>query len=136
MSGLLRTKIPKERPGHEGGKRDRNRRERSASLINAGLDLFLEFGIEQTSIDDIARNASMAKGNFYRYFDDKASLVELIVAPLAQDIRLTLHRCEERLRKATTPDALAAAYSELSLSFGVLSAQRPKALRLYLQEKR
>ncbi|NLE49368.1 MAG: TetR/AcrR family transcriptional regulator [Sandaracinaceae bacterium] len=136
MSGLLRTKIPKERPGPEGGKRDRNRRERSAALINAGLDLFLEFGIEQTSIDDIAKNASMAKGNFYRYFDDKASLVELIIAPLAQELRLAFHRCEEKLRAANTPEALAAAYSELSLTFGILSAQRPKALRLYLQEKR
>src|SRR5210317_2345369 len=63
---------PVERPGAVGGKRDLNRRQRVQDLIDAGLSLFLERGIEAVTIDEVARKAGMAKGNFYRYFRDKA----------------------------------------------------------------
>ena len=65
-----RGKVPPQRPGKAGGKRARNRQQRTDALIEAGLQLFLERGVENVPIDDIAREAGMAKGNFYRYFDD------------------------------------------------------------------
>src|SRR5690606_22304465 len=100
MSELVRGKIPKDRPGPEGGKRDTNRKERTDSLLKAGVSLFLEHGIEQASIDDIARAAGMAKGNFYRYFDDKGALVAAILRPLAEGFRTHMLRCEEALAAA------------------------------------
>ncbi|MFA9471265.1 MAG: helix-turn-helix domain-containing protein, partial [Deltaproteobacteria bacterium] len=74
---------PVERPGAFGGKRDINRRKRVQDLIEAGLSLFLERGIEAVTIDEVAREAGMAKGNFYRYFRDKADLVEAVIEPVA-----------------------------------------------------
>jgi len=43
---------PVERPGAVGGKRDLNRRQRVQDLIDAGLALFLQRGIEAVTIDE------------------------------------------------------------------------------------
>ena len=37
---------------------------------------------EAVTIDEVAREAGMAKGNFYRYFRDKADLVEAVIEPV------------------------------------------------------
>ena len=136
MSELARGKIPKDRPGPEGGKRDTNRKERTDALLKAGVALFLDSGIEQASIDDIARAAGMAKGNFYRYFDDKGALVAAILLPLAEGFRTHMRRCEEALVAAEHPDQVTVAYATLSLALGVLAQQELDAFRLYLQERR
>ena len=82
------------------GKRARNRRERTEALVNAGLELFLERGVEVVTIDELAKAAGMAKGNFYRYFDDKRALVDAILAPIASDVRTAMRRCAVTLGRA------------------------------------
>jgi AcrR family transcriptional regulator len=136
MTELMRGKVPKDRPGPEGGKRDTNRKERTDALLKAGVTLFLENGIEQASIDDIARAAGMAKGNFYRYFDDKGALVEAILLPLAEGFRTHMQRCEKALSESRDADEVTSAYAQLSLSLGLLAKGELEAFRLYLQERR
>jgi len=133
---LVRGKVPKDRPGPEGGKRDTNRKERIDSLLKAGVEPFLEHGIEQASIDDIARAAGMAKGNFYRYFDDKGALVQAILLPLAVGFRKHMSECKEALESAKDADEVTTAYGELSLALGLLAQREHQAFRLYLQERR
>ena len=60
--------VPETRPGQAGGKRDQNRRARTQGLCDAAEKLFLARGIESVSIDDITKEAGVAKGSFYRYF--------------------------------------------------------------------
>ena len=69
---------PKQRPGQPGGRRDRNRKERLKSLGHSALELFLEQGIQATTIDEITKAAGVAKGSFYRYFEDKCALVAFL----------------------------------------------------------
>jgi len=127
---------PVERPGAFGGKRDINRRKRVQDLIDAGLSLFLERGIESVTIDDVAREAGMAKGNFYRYFRDKADLVEAVVEPVASTTREALQHCDDQLRQATGRDDAVAAYAQLGNRLVGALAMHPDAMCLYLQERR
>jgi AcrR family transcriptional regulator len=125
-----------ERPGAFGGKRDVNRRKRVQDLIDSGLSLFLERGIEAVTIDEVAREAGMAKGNFYRYFRDKADLVEAVIEPVASTTREAIQRCDEDLRQANGRDDAVAAYGQLgNRLIGALSMY-PDAMCLYLQERR
>jgi len=127
---------PVERPGAFGGKRDINRRKRVQDLIDAGLSLFLERGIEAVTIDEVAREAGMAKGNFYRYFRDKADLVEAVIEPVASTTREAVQACDDRLREADGRDDAVAAYSELGNRLIGALAMHPDAMCLYLQERR
>jgi AcrR family transcriptional regulator len=78
----------------------------------------------------------MAKGNFYRYFDDKADLVEAIVNPLATEIRAALRQCATALSRAAARSDVVAAYN--ALGFGLVSSvsAHPDVARLFLQEHR
>jgi AcrR family transcriptional regulator len=125
-----------ERPGAFGGKRDINRRKRVQDLIDAGLLLFLERGIEAVTIDEVAREAGMAKGNFYRYFRDKADLVEAVIEPVASTTRQAVQECDDQLRQANGRDDAVAAYGHLGNRLVGALAMHPDAMCLYLQERR
>lgn len=127
---------PTERPGAVGGKRDLNRRKRVQDLIEAGLTLFLERGIEAVTIDEVAREAGMAKGNFYRYFRDKADLVEGVIEPVAETTRGALEACHDKLSKVSDRAEAVGAYAELGNRLAGALAMYPDAMCLYLQERR
>lgn len=127
---------PVERPGAVGGKRDLNRRQRVQDLIEAGLSLFLERGIEAVTIDEVAREAGMAKGNFYRYFRDKADLVEAVIEPVSETTRTALEECHKKLAEVDNRDEAVSAYAELGNRLVGALAMHPDAMCLYLQERR
>jgi AcrR family transcriptional regulator len=52
--------------GVEAKKRDKKER-----LIKAGVELFSRNGFNMTTVEDITREAGVAKGTFYLYFKDK-----------------------------------------------------------------
>jgi AcrR family transcriptional regulator len=125
-----------ERPGAVGGKRDLNRRKRVQDLIDAGLTLFLARGIEAVTIDEVAREAGMAKGNFYRYFRDKSDLVEAVVEPVAETTRSALAACHKQLSEVSDRAQAVTAYAELGNRLVGALAMYPDAMCLYLQERR
>ena len=127
---------PVERPGAVGGKRDLNRRQRVQDLIEAGLSLFLERGIEAVTIDEVAREAGMAKGNFYRYFRDKADLVEAVIEPVSDTTRTALEECHKELVEVDNRDGAVSAYAKLGNRLAGALAMYPDAMCLYLQERR
>lgn len=128
--------VPDERPGPEGGVRDRRRRERTAALATAALRLFLDRGVEAVTIDDIASRAGLAKGTFYTYFRDKADVAEALLAPVSSTVRASFERCEKALREAEEPAALVAAYQALALELAAVLTANPGVTLLYLQESR
>src|SRR5690606_18442667 len=107
-------KVPPDRPGPSGGRRDENRRRRTQDLVDAGLALFLAHGLEAVTIDDITRKAGIAKGSFYRYFEDKTDLVQAIVEPMAGEFRSEIRRCALSLGKAGSADEVTGAYLTLA----------------------
>src|SRR5512137_509193 len=97
---VTQSRIPVARPGPEGGKRDQNRRARTSDLLEAAQDLFLARGVESVTIDEITRHAGCAKGNFYRYFDDKGDLVGALLEPARERVLCAFDRAERRVREA------------------------------------
>ena len=66
--------------------------ERKQQLLDAAARLFAERGYAETRILDICREAGVAKGLFYWYFDTK----EAVFRDLADDLRLKLRREQAR----------------------------------------
>ena len=126
----------RKRPGPAGGVRDENRRKRTATLLAAGLRLFLRHGLEAVTIEDITAAARMAKGSFYRYFDDKDALVRALFAPIAERIERAFAGCAADLAAAPSLDAIARAYMTLAADLAALVLENPGEMQLYLQECR
>ena len=45
-------------------------------IVRAARDCFLRFGTEKTSMSDVAKAANLSRGTVYRYFADRADLIE------------------------------------------------------------
>ena len=60
--------------------------ERRAELLDTALALFLEYGYERTSVEQITTAVGVAKGTFYHYFATKQDLLEQLVTRFSDDV--------------------------------------------------
>ncbi len=127
---------PTERPGQPGGRRDTNRKERTKGLTDAALVLFLERGIEAVTIEDITDGAGVAKGSFYRYFDDKSALVESMFQPLSLAVQESFDNSLKAVELAQSRADVAASYEVLSSGLMLMILNHADTALLYLQENR
>ncbi|MDF2535593.1 MAG: TetR family transcriptional regulator [Bacillales bacterium] len=58
------------------GKAIENKLLKERKLYEASYDLFLQKGVDRTTIDEIVERAGVAKGTFYLYFKDKQDLMD------------------------------------------------------------
>ncbi|WP_327144342.1 TetR/AcrR family transcriptional regulator [Nocardia sp. NBC_01327] len=72
--------VRRKKPSQE---RARETRER---ILDSAAQLFAEFGIAETSTNLIAAHAHMSIGSLYRYFDDKAAIVEILRGRLLTEL--------------------------------------------------
>lgn len=73
------------------GKVDENKQQKLEALFKSAYDLFLQQGVEKTSIHDIVKNAGVAKGTFYLYFKDKYEIRDRLIAKTANRLFLAAH---------------------------------------------
>ena len=126
----------KRRPGAPGGKRDQNRKLRTKQLLDAALALFLKRGIESVTIDEIVEEAGLAKGSFYRYFEDKSAVVAALFVPMKARMAEAFAACEQELVAADDRESLNLAYVHLAERIAGALLEGPDVVRLYLQECR
>lgn len=56
------------------------------ALMSAGQTLFSQHPVDAVAIDDIVREAKVAKGSFYKHFPDKEALLSSVVARIREGI--------------------------------------------------
>lgn len=59
---------------------NQKKQEKEEKLLDAGFDLFISKGINETTIQDIVDEAGVAKGTFYLYFKDRHDLIDAIIS--------------------------------------------------------
>jgi AcrR family transcriptional regulator len=106
------------------------------ALSEAGLRLFVERGLEGVTIDDITQAAGVAKGTFYRYFEDQAALVDALLEPVRRELLEGLEACGRALAAAREVEAMFEAYRAVGAVIASVLLQYPGVVRLYLQECR
>ncbi len=136
LAGGAAAKVPSQRPGQPGGARDTNRKARTKTILDAALALFLQRGIEAVTIEDITTRAGVAKGSFYRYFDDKLALTETLFAPLAASVERIFDDSTQQLRDANSNDEAFASYDVIGTGLGHLFLNLGDVVQLYLAESK
>ena len=101
--------------GESAGNDKRNR------ILDAAQNLFLRYGVKRTALDDVVREAGIAKGTLYLYFDSKDALFAAVAEQL----------CAEVLRNAE--EAIASSSSNASRIVGCLDAYIGSMHRLTAQ---
>lgn len=54
-------------------------------IINAAVDEFIEYGLENASTNRIVANSGISKGSFYQYFEDKQDVFLYLLSILEQE---------------------------------------------------
>jgi len=107
------SRMPSPRESTGGDKR--------GAILDAAQNLFLRYGVKRTALDDVAREAGVAKGTLYLYFDSK----DKIFAAIAEQL------CAEVLRNAEA--AIASSASITDQLVGCLDAYIGSTHRLVAQ---
>jgi len=71
-------------PAEAGGRRQQKKQETRAALNAAATRLFATKGYEQTSVDDLCREADVSLRTFFRYFESKEDVLfarDMDIAP-------------------------------------------------------
>jgi len=58
--------------------------EKRETIINAAVDEFAEYGLENASTNRIVANSGISKGSFYQYFEDKQDVFDYLLKVLEQ----------------------------------------------------
>ncbi|MBN8611116.1 MAG: TetR/AcrR family transcriptional regulator [Deltaproteobacteria bacterium] len=79
---------------------------RRAALLSSGARAFAAKGYEASSVNDIARDAGVSVGTLFKYFPDKAALLEAVLADIEHDFVAAMSRPE--IHVGPYPDRLPA----------------------------
>ncbi|GAB4454890.1 MAG: TetR/AcrR family transcriptional regulator [Anaerolineales bacterium] len=60
-------------------------KEKREKIVNAAIDEFAEYGLENASTNRIVANSGIAKGSFYQYFEDKQDVFTHLLSVLEQE---------------------------------------------------
>jgi AcrR family transcriptional regulator len=84
--------VMREALQHDGAARDLTPAGRRTlqALMDAGRDLFVARGYHDTRITDIVAAAGLSKGAFYRYFDTKERLIQLLATHAIRTVSTAL----------------------------------------------
>ena len=90
ISASRKSSLVRANPSHSTSEATVDSREKRLRILEAALGLFLRYGVKRTSIDDVAREANIAKGTVYLYFGSKSALFAAIAE----------HLCSQTLAQA------------------------------------
>ncbi|MGF9772375.1 TetR/AcrR family transcriptional regulator [Priestia aryabhattai] len=84
------------------------------SLMEKGRELFIQYGLAKTSIDDIIQACGIAKGSFYKFFQSKEELYFEILKN-EEEVRATV--LNELFRENLPPKELLTSFFHTSFKF-------------------
>ena len=99
-----------------------------ASILDAARTVFSRKGYAETSVDDVAEGAGVAKGTLYLYFKSKE---DLYLAALASDLRTMAAEAREKMERQTSFRAKLRAFLGVRLEY---CRTHENFLRIYLAE--
>lgn len=59
--------------------------EKRETILNAAVDEFAEYGLENASTNRIVKNSGIAKGSFYQYFEDKQDVFMYLLSVIERE---------------------------------------------------
>lgn len=62
-------------------------REKRETIVNAAIEEFAQYGLENASTNRIVENSGISKGSFYQYFEDKQDVFMYLLSVLEQEKR-------------------------------------------------
>ena len=105
-------------------------------MLAAGVAVFITEGYERASIETVARDAEVARGTFYLYFNDKLALFQAIVSPWTNGLLSLVEQASATLSTAERPAEARAHYEQMALGIAQLGLMHQDAIMMAFRELR
>jgi AcrR family transcriptional regulator len=89
---LVTTPRTKKKPAKKQQSAGLAKSERRQQILAVARDVFAKRGYHQTTIDDIALQAGVARGTFYLYFEDKRAVFSDLIDRFAGQLSMAIAR--------------------------------------------
>ncbi len=80
------------------GKRQENKLRNKQEIVAAATQLFIEKGVNNTTIDDIVKGTSLARGTFYNYFKSREEIWEHLIADVFININQAINKDRKKAK--------------------------------------
>lgn len=118
------------------GKREDNKRRKEQALLEAGLRAFTAEGYDRASIETVAREAGVARGTFYLYFEDKLALFKALVLPWTEALLGVVQQVDGAIDATEDPARLQGLYEGMAMQIALLGLQHQPVILLAFRELR
>jgi AcrR family transcriptional regulator len=118
------------------GRREENKRQKREALLAAGLSTMGHLGYDRASIEQIARDAGVARGTYYLYFPDKLALFRALIQPWFDGLSALVAEVRRALAAAAGPSDALSTYQHLGVGVALLGLTHQDAILLAFRESR
>ncbi|MEC8379879.1 MAG: TetR/AcrR family transcriptional regulator [Myxococcota bacterium] len=117
------------------GRREEKKRITQSRILEMSGPLFVKRGYAQCTIDDIVKAVGIARGTFYLYFEDKASVFQALLTDLYHPIVVILtNALEDMAANHTNPMAHQIRYIRTAVELAQFIETKQSALPLHFRE--
>ena len=131
--GLTWANVPPETPAKPAYPADsrlaRRKQMTRQKILDVAVELFVTQGYEQTTIDQIAERADIARTTFFNHFPGKEDVTHAWVGDWRSELRATI--AEQTQRQPA--DKLRAAYEQIARDFDADSATRRPMIAIWVR---
>jgi AcrR family transcriptional regulator len=118
------------------GRREDNKRQKRAALERAGLLTFRAVGYEAASIEQIARDAEVARGTFYLYFPTKIALFDALADTWTTPVEVVLDAAGAALAGARDQQDVLLVYRRMAEALAGVVLLHREAIEVAFRESR
>ncbi|MCD4808061.1 MAG: TetR/AcrR family transcriptional regulator [Methanococcoides sp.] len=107
-------------------RRDQKKQLFQKTIVDNALKLFLEKGVEETTVAEIMLKSNLGTGTFYNYFQSKEDIIKYVLSQKVIEMKLFL---EELTQSTITPSQK---ITQIILNLGILYDENQQLFNLYI----
>lgn len=118
------------------GRREDNKRQKREALLAAGLQVFGAVGYDRASIEQVVKEAEVARGTFYLYYPDKLALFQAVTTPWVDELLAIVADVREALLETETRADALAIYEQMGVAIALLALNSQEPVLIAFRESR
>ncbi|MEZ4321208.1 MAG: TetR/AcrR family transcriptional regulator [Myxococcota bacterium] len=118
------------------GRREDNKRQKREALLAAGLAVFGAEGYDRASIEQIVKEAGVARGTFYLYFEDKLALFRALSSAWVDELLEIVAEVRSALGTAGSPAEALEIYQQMGFAIALFGLNHQQPVIVAFRETR
>jgi AcrR family transcriptional regulator len=118
------------------GRREDNKRQKREALLTAGHAVFGAVGYDRASIEQVVKEANVARGTLYLYYPDKLALFQAVVRPWVDELLEIVEEVRGALSEAESGAEALEIYQQMGVAIALFGLNNQEPVLVAFRESR